>query len=570
MVSSTLIQIFTSGPMEKVMYGNPQITYFKSVYKRPTNFASQYSVKTPFTKPDWGDTVTVPIPREADLLGGVYVRIKLSDLMRRHKYIYNYRYRLPVNVETGDDNILAGVSIPDVLNKQQAQNLAGDLWDESRFDELADIDSGTITRENFEESLRSVSLERARIKAASDQIQTIIDEKFSSENLSENEYTLDPQFSSFCNGLGSVIIDYISISVGNKELERLKGEWIWLNSEISYEGNSKIMFNRSIYHEQDYELAESNVSNIDLIIPIPFFFTKDTGSYLPIMAMSNEKIEITIKLNDFTNCITHKIQTNQDIYQASGLYGFFRYDAVDDTDGSPISNDNMQALGEIPFGQSYKEDLVSSIDVFEIIYNYYHVGPEEQTFFLTKKHHYIVPLVKELPSVSFQYNSVNKTQEISLEMRNPVKYILFVLQRKDNFDNHDYLNMTFENILKDSETFKIKSPDINNHIVDRFNLSVDTIDLLDKIPAKILTNIELLTKFKNNSSTIFYPYSFAMYPNETQPSGTLNFNSFTNQFIKLDLVDPNLLENQPLLFRGYYASYNILTIHEGLAGYRYV
>ena len=61
-----------------------------------------------------------------------------------------------------------------------------------------------------------------------------------------------------------------------------------------------------------------------------------------------------------------------------------------------------------------------------------------------------------------------------------------------------------------------------------------------------------------------------MYPNETQPSGTLNFNSFTNQFIKLDLVDPNLLENQPLLFRGYYASYNILTIHEGLAGYRYV
>ena len=48
-------------------------------------------------------------------------------------------------------------------------------------------------------------------------------------------------------------------------------------------------------------------------------------------------------------------------------------------------------------------------------------------------------------------------------MRNPVKYILFVLQRKDNFENHDYLNMTFENILKDSETFKIKSPDINNH-----------------------------------------------------------------------------------------------------------
>jgi hypothetical protein len=516
MVSSTLIQIFTTGPMEKVMYGNPQITFFKAVYKRPTNFASQYTVKTPFTKPDWGDTVTIPIPREADLLGGVYVRIKLSDLMRKYKYIYNYDKSIPVIIPANVTEI---------------------------------VDQNEIAAGNIQNELNN---------------------KFVSNLFDEDEFTYDPQFSSFANGLGTIIIDYISISVGNKELERITGEWIWLNSEISHQGNSKIMFNRSVYHESVYELGKTHISNMDLIIPIPFFFTKDSGSYLPIMAMSNEKIEITIKLNDLPHCITHKLQTNENIYDAPGLYGFFSYIMVDDQNERNELGNNRQALGEIQYGEPYKEDLVSSIELLEVIYNYYHVGPEEQTFFLTKKHHYIVPLIKELPKTELHYTSVNKTHEISLEMRNPVRYILFVLQRKDNYDNHDYFNMTYENILADFETFRVKPPDINNHIVDRFNLSIDTIELLDKIPAKILTNIELLTKFKNNSSTLFYPYSFAMYPNETQPSGTLNFSSFTNQFIKLDLIDPSLLDNQPLLFRGYYSSYNILTIHEGLAGFRYV
>ena len=35
MVSSSLLQLHAKGPIDKVMYGNPQVTYFKNVYKRP-------------------------------------------------------------------------------------------------------------------------------------------------------------------------------------------------------------------------------------------------------------------------------------------------------------------------------------------------------------------------------------------------------------------------------------------------------------------------------------------------------------------------------------------------------
>ena len=88
MVSAILLQVMTEGPIERILYGNPQITYFKSVYKRPTNFATKYSVKTPHGNIDWGNIMEVKIPREADLLGGINIRVKLSDLIRKQMYIF--------------------------------------------------------------------------------------------------------------------------------------------------------------------------------------------------------------------------------------------------------------------------------------------------------------------------------------------------------------------------------------------------------------------------------------------------------------------------------------------------
>ena len=67
MVSAVLLQIMTEGPIEKILYGNPQMTFLR-VYIRPTNFASKYSVKSPPGKVDWGQTIDIKVPREADLL----------------------------------------------------------------------------------------------------------------------------------------------------------------------------------------------------------------------------------------------------------------------------------------------------------------------------------------------------------------------------------------------------------------------------------------------------------------------------------------------------------------------
>jgi len=329
-----------------------------------------------------------------------------------------------------------------------------------------------------------------------------------------------------------------------------------------------LSFNKSIYFEDSFTTGVTNTKDLDLMISIPFFFTKDSGSYLPLMAMNNEKIEITVKLKELHECIIYSRQMKTNIYNSPGLYGRFSYNAI--IGETATSSKYIQALGSIPTGEQYKEEVDCSIESFEIIYNYYHLSPEEQTYFLTKKHNYVVPIIKTLPNTRLDYVNINKTHEIPLELRNPVRFIIFILQRNDNYENHDYMNCTYEDAIDLSGGGAIILPDTNKHIVDRFNLSIDSIDILDKIPAKILNNMELLTKFKNNSKSLFYVYSFSMFPNDIQPSGTLNFTHFSKQFIKLNLVDATKFNNQKLLFRGYYSSYNILTIEDGLAGFRYI
>ena len=47
MVLGNLIQLNSVGHEDRYLYGNPQMTYFKSVYKRASNFAVNYS-KVPF------------------------------------------------------------------------------------------------------------------------------------------------------------------------------------------------------------------------------------------------------------------------------------------------------------------------------------------------------------------------------------------------------------------------------------------------------------------------------------------------------------------------------------------
>jgi hypothetical protein len=80
MPSSTLLQLAARGRQDAYLTTNPQFTFFKSVFRRYTNFAIE-SIPIEFDgTPDFGKRISTIIPRKADLLSSLFLEVDLPAL----------------------------------------------------------------------------------------------------------------------------------------------------------------------------------------------------------------------------------------------------------------------------------------------------------------------------------------------------------------------------------------------------------------------------------------------------------------------------------------------------------
>lgn len=106
-----LLQLQFYGTQDILLTNNPQITYFKSVYKRHTNFSTEVIEQTFFNKPNFGNKGSIIINKQGDLISKMYLRVVLSqvDLDKDEKFAWVKRlgYALinRIEIEIGGVNI---------------------------------------------------------------------------------------------------------------------------------------------------------------------------------------------------------------------------------------------------------------------------------------------------------------------------------------------------------------------------------------------------------------------------------------------------------------------------------
>lgn len=80
MALGNLIQINARGEQERLLYGNPQMTYFKKVYRTSSNFARSY-LNIPFSgTADFGSKIHINLPHNGDLLANLYLSMTLPKI----------------------------------------------------------------------------------------------------------------------------------------------------------------------------------------------------------------------------------------------------------------------------------------------------------------------------------------------------------------------------------------------------------------------------------------------------------------------------------------------------------
>ena len=75
-----LIQLIAVGIQDIYLIGNPQITYFKTVYKKHTNFAIESIEQKFLSDPIIGTPAVAFISRDADLCGPIYLEVELPTV----------------------------------------------------------------------------------------------------------------------------------------------------------------------------------------------------------------------------------------------------------------------------------------------------------------------------------------------------------------------------------------------------------------------------------------------------------------------------------------------------------
>ncbi len=75
-----LLQLVAAGKQDVFLTGNPQITWFKMVYRRYTNFSIESQIIPFDNQADFGRRITVTIPRKGDLLSALWLEIQLPAL----------------------------------------------------------------------------------------------------------------------------------------------------------------------------------------------------------------------------------------------------------------------------------------------------------------------------------------------------------------------------------------------------------------------------------------------------------------------------------------------------------
>ena len=184
-------------------------------------------------------------------------------------------------------------------------------------------------------------------------------------------------------------------------------------------------------------------------------------------------------------------------------------------------------------------DEINELDLTFYI-DYIHVDKQERTLFHTNEIDYFFDYFE--PSITQEIK--NDTEIIKLHYTKPVKELIIVFTKDD----------------ETSDLYDFKK--IDNLEIRLNNIKLETTN--DETYFRLIQPYYHGRKFSQN--TFIYTYSFALDPDNTQPTGTFDFGKLKSKdlTIKGDLKDKNYIVNI------YAHVNNVLKVQEGQCSVQYI
>lgn len=343
---SGLIQLVAYGNQDVFLTRNPEITFFKHVYKRFSNFAIESIEEFPLTNLNFGDSATFTLSKIGDLIYKIYVKIDipavwlptedlvnlaivnninnqinsikiiqqkfaiyiknsmiyLNQLELESKAIgrdYTSCYNITIAFKNSNfyDNIISAGTFyyNDILLVDPVNYFLSNLATNSQYTNNTDN-----ARNLFFVALNSfiqnyVKLFTSIDKQYQDQIYNL--------NLQYKSNTIKNDPFGWTTNLGYKIIKNISVDIGGRRVTSFDSDLlnIYYSLYNNYYHNDTL--SKMIGNISNNQIYDSNPKQaFSMYIPIPFWFSIFNGSAIPCIALKYHDININIQLEDLTKC----------------------------------------------------------------------------------------------------------------------------------------------------------------------------------------------------------------------------------------------------------------------------
>jgi len=413
-----LLQLVAYGAQDVYLTGNPQITFFKVVYRRHTNFAIEAIQQTFNGNPAYGNRVTCQISRNGDLIHRMYLTLDMSN----------------------------------------------------------------------------------------------------------NTKKLCPYF-------GLRLINYVEIEIGGQRIDKHYSHWMYIWNELSLPVSKRTGYN-------DMVGAKGGVLGGMLYVPLEFWFCRNVGLALPLIALQYHEVKVNLNFETADNC--------------------------KGAETAPISTDAFTAA---------------------LWVDYIFLDTDERRRFAQLSHEYLIEQLQFTGSEAVNGASLKP----KLSFKHPCKELVWVATSKTvdggDDDNNNWFNYTTEvgafataNLPLSYDSMKV---DIGNSAITSRNPVANAKLVLngnDRFSQRNGSYFNLVQPFQHHENVPanagINVYSFALKPEEHQPSGTLNMSRIDSAVLNLNMQDADgafktAVGAGRVNLLVYAVNYNVLRILSGMGGLAY-
>ena len=425
-----LMQLVAYGAQDIYLTGNPQITFFKVVYRRHTNFSMESIQQTFSGTADFGNSVTSTISRNGDLVHRLYLEHDAS-----------YTALTGAN----DDSLAICCDYGSHLMKEMELEIGGQR--------------------------------------------------------------IDRQYGHW-HSVWSQLTEKNAIGSQNTLFNKMSGNGTGVSTDVNLAGGAQTgteTFPNGFTLTSEAGDGALDTATAKLFIPLYFWFCRNPGLSLPLIALQYHEVKVKITFEELGNLV---------VYDEGATFG---------------SGTEVKAVA----------GNVTSKD-FNLWADYIYLDTDERRRFAQVSHEYLIEQV--------QHDSKTGGGTMELNFNHPVKELVWSGTTGTVFQGIT-ADLLYDRNPIGTGTYQLK---LNGH--DRFK----------ERDYRYFTRVQICQHHNGYGSTevadTIAVYSFALKPEEHQPSGTCNFSRIDNaQLVDSTSADINI----------YAINYNVLRIMSGMGGLAY-